>query len=322
MILCVTPNPALDRILVTPDFHAGRVYRVNEYRLAAGGKGLNVARSIKRLAEAEEASAQAVCAGFLGGRTGRWVAELAEADGLEAAWTWIEGETRTCVIVTNPENGETTVLNEAGPQLVPADWSRLCDEVSAVAAKADLVCLSGSLPPGLPPDSLGRLVGRLQAAGRRPWVDAAGESLRTAIEAHPALVKVNVAEGCGVLGRGEAKTVAEALDAGQRVRTLGAGPVPMDVVLTWGAAGALALTGEGLWFCQPPATSAVSNIGCGDAFFAGLAVARLAGAAWPEALRRATAAGTANTLVAGGGQFTLKDYSTLLEKTQVKPLLP
>ena len=42
------------------------------------------------------------------------------------------------------------------------------------------------------------------------------------------------------------------------------------------------------------------------------------GKGWPEALRDAVAAGTANTLSAGGGQFTVQEFRNIREQVQIQ----
>ncbi|HVN15578.1 MAG TPA: hypothetical protein VMT73_07540 [Anaerolineales bacterium] len=49
MILCLTPNPAIDRTLYLDAIHLGKVHRTQKMLTAAGGKGLNVARTIHTL---------------------------------------------------------------------------------------------------------------------------------------------------------------------------------------------------------------------------------------------------------------------------------
>ena len=51
MILCITPNVAIDRTLLVPAFSKGGISRATETIVAAGGKGINVARAIKVLGE-------------------------------------------------------------------------------------------------------------------------------------------------------------------------------------------------------------------------------------------------------------------------------
>ncbi|MFN8569315.1 MAG: PfkB family carbohydrate kinase [Kouleothrix sp.] len=56
-----------------------------------------------------------ICAGFLGGDSGRLVARLAEHEQLPGEWTWIDGETRTCTILVDQAGHDATVINEVGP---------------------------------------------------------------------------------------------------------------------------------------------------------------------------------------------------------------
>ena len=81
MILCVTSNPAIDRTLLVDALRVGEVHRAQKTLIAAGGKGLNVARTIHAL------GGSPFCMGLLGGHTGNLLAELAEREGLSAYWT-------------------------------------------------------------------------------------------------------------------------------------------------------------------------------------------------------------------------------------------
>ena len=49
MIVTVTLNAALDRSLTVPIFQLGHRHRASEVLTLAGGKGINVARALKRL---------------------------------------------------------------------------------------------------------------------------------------------------------------------------------------------------------------------------------------------------------------------------------
>lgn len=44
MIVCITPNPALDHTLIVPSLRLGAVQRANQTIITAGGKSVNVAR--------------------------------------------------------------------------------------------------------------------------------------------------------------------------------------------------------------------------------------------------------------------------------------
>jgi len=82
--------------------------------------------------------------------------------------------------------------------------------------------------------------------------------------------------------------------------------------------GALLATNEGRWHAQGPRVRVVSTVGSGDSFLGGLVSALDGGKNWPEALRDAVAAGTANVLSAGGGQFAFQEFKDFLEQIQIQ----
>jgi 1-phosphofructokinase family hexose kinase len=294
MLLTLTPNLALDRTLIAPGFRRADVCRVEEVRLAAGGKGVNVARVAGELGQAAR-----IC-GPLGGDTGRAVAELAAAEGLEAAWCWLRaGETRTCTILIDPAARDDMAVNERGPALAGADWGTLARIARAEAARADLLACCGSLPPGVPPEAYTRLLSELLADGRRVLLDTSGAVLRQSLDLPLDLVKVNGDELGEALGLPIA-TPAQALEAAAAVRARG----PQLVVVTLGRQGAVALGDVGGYHAAAPPIDALSSVGSGDALLAGFAVGLLRGASLPEALRLGVACGTVNAANIGGGIVT------------------
>jgi 1-phosphofructokinase family hexose kinase len=309
MILCVTPNPAVDRTLVVPRIHVGEVMRAQESMIAAGGKGLNVARVARAL------GGEIICAGFLGGHSGRLVAELAEREGLGGAWTWIAGETRTCVIVIEPGGHDATVFNETGPTTTPEDWRRLIAEVPQRAANSAAVCVSGSLPPGSGPRDYAGLLAALRPAERPVWVDTSGPALGAALEVPGVAIKVNGSEAAGLVG----SPIERPDQAAAAARAL-AGRTGGPVVLTLGGAGAVLADAAGTWHAQPPALRIVSTVGSGDAFLAGLVLSLTRGAPLPEALRRAAAAGAANALLVGGGRIDAAQADEIWSRTELRML--
>ncbi len=307
MILTVTPNTALDRIEILPSLQPGKVLRSTSLTLSPGGKGVNVARAIKNL------GGEATCAGFLGGHTGLQHAHLVSRENLPATWTWIDSETRAAIVIVDEQSGETTVINEEGPTVTAADWERLQADVLRLSEQAQAVCLSGSLPLGLETDCFADLVRALNGARRRVWVDSSGATLRAAVQARPAVVKVNGYEAAGLLGWREIQDVSTSLQAAQTIQQSGMS----QVVLTLGKLGAVLASDAGVWFAQPPEIKILCTIGSGDAFLGGLVLAWLNQEPDPGSLRRAVAAGSANTLSVGGGKFTRQEFEDVLANTTV-----
>lgn len=302
MILCVTPNPAIDRTLLVPDFRLGDVSRAQAVLTVAGGKGLNVARVVRLL------GGDALCAGPLGGHSGRWFADLAAREGLRARWTPIAAETRFAIIIADGSGRDASLINEPGPPITSAEWDAFAADVRREAAAARTITFSGSVPSGPTPEQFAALLRACVEAGAETWADSSGAWLAAAAGVRGLNVKVNGSEVEAIAGRAVADA-AEAValaDRARRERGLA------RVVLTLGRRGAVLAGAAGAWVAQPPEVKAVSSVASGDAFLAALALALSQGAAEDGALARGVAAGAANAMSVGGGQFALADYERAL----------
>jgi tagatose 6-phosphate kinase len=84
---------------------------------------------------------------------------------------------------------------------------------------------------------------------------------------------------------------------------------PAAVVVSLGADGLYADTGDGGWQAVPPVVQAGNATGAGDAAAAGLAQGLALGHPWDERLRHAAALGTAAALSPVAGEFSPADYA-------------
>jgi 1-phosphofructokinase family hexose kinase len=304
MLLCFTPNPAIDRVLLAPGFRHAESVRVAEARESAGGKGVNVARVARTL------GMQARICGPLAGTNGRRIAALADAEGFDTRWCWlVEGESRICMLVIDQAAPDTLVINERGPTTSPADWDALAQLVTAEAAQASAIAVSGSLPPGVPADKLTALLRDL--ASHRPiYLDTSGAALTAALGLPLALLKVNAEELGEALGT-PITTPAGARAAAALVQSRG----PAAVIVSLGAAGAVAYDPHGAWLARPPTLTAISAVGSGDAMLAGVAAALAERGDLAEALRMGVACGAANTLAVGAGILRAEDVTRLCAAT-------
>jgi 1-phosphofructokinase family hexose kinase len=309
VILCLGPNPAIDRTFIIPRLKTGVIYRPEHKIIVGGGKGINVARAVRRL------GGESLCAGFVGGHEGRFMAQLVEEEGLPSRWTWIDGQTRTCTIVADPETGQATVFNELGPSVTAEDWNRLQADMLAVSPELDFMCISGSVPQGTPPESYQALIRALAETGKPVWVDTSGKSLRAAMGLQRIGIKVNGEEAGEILGR-EINDVESAAKAASEISRKTGSPV----VLTLGAEGGVMADGTGCWHAKPPPIRPINAVASGDSFLAGLAVALSQGKPAGEALRWAVAAGTANALNVGGAQIRLEDFEKMAAGTVLRAL--
>jgi 1-phosphofructokinase family hexose kinase len=305
-IACVTPNPAIDRTLIVPGWHVGAVQRPEQVIVAAGGKGLNVARVIRVL------GGDPLCLGPVGGHSGRWLSDLAQQEGLRGVWTWTAGETRTCTIVLDSEAGTSTGLYETGDPVSRDDWARLSADVLRECVEVEFVCFSGSLPPGVPASDFGDLLRALSEAGRSVWVDTSGPALDTACQIAGIGLKVNDAE---------IERCCSVRSLHLRQRDCRRGVWRGHDYQTLGQAGALLSAAYGTWHAAPPVIQPVNATGSGDAFLGGWLLALAEQCAMPEALGRAVAAGAANALSSSGGRFQRATYEQILTEVVVRRFL-
>ena len=326
MIICVTPNVAVDRTYVVPSIQWGTVLRSNRTLVAAGGKGLNVARAITVLGD------EPLVMGILGGRSGELVAELAAKEELMAQWSWASGDTRNCAILVGEDGSPETVINDRGGKISITEWLQFVQDIVAVikghsdhppfddnqpnqgsraSGSANVVCVCGSLPPGAPPQSPADLIEAVMATGTPVWVDASGPTLRHAVEAQPFGLKINDEEAGRLLKR-QLVYLDDAHGAARTIRQLGIA----YVIITLGARGAVLHSPNGEYHLRAPYVEASSAVGSGDAFLGGFLVANTRGSTDQLALAWAVAAGAANTLIPGGGLFARADFDDLLAELQ------
>jgi 1-phosphofructokinase len=282
MIVTVTANPAVDRTLVISGFRTGATNRAAVERVDAGGKGINVAGNLARL------GCRVVATGLLGDINGHQVATTLAAHGITQDFVRVPGEVRTNIKIIDPATGVETEINEPGPPVSPEALEALVARIAALAGECSVMVFSGSLPPGAPPDLYARCIRLASAAGVKTVLDSAGAPLQYGIAATPDLVKPNRAEAEDLL-RMRIRDERELAVAAQRLLERGA----RSAVISLGADGAVSASGEGLWRARLPRVAPHNTVGAGDAMVAGLAYALERCLPSGEALRLATALGSA-----------------------------
>lgn len=307
MILCVNPNAAIDKTLVVDSFQLNAIHRPTFELSLPGGKGCNVARVAKALGQ------QPVVTGWVGGHHGLFIEEGLHAEGIQTAFIHTLVESRDCISILDSSTGTMTEIYEKGRPVSPAELGEFYENFQAWLPRVKMVTFSGSLPPGVPTNFYARLIGMAQAADVRTILDSSGEALRQGLEeGHPSVLKCNRAELGGVIGQ-----PLDSLDDVRRIIRELSARLDIRVVITLGGAGAVAAEGGRLWLVQAPSIEAISAVGSGDAFLAGLACGLLAGKPFDQALCLAVAAGSANAMQIGAGRLRVGDIDMLLEQVRV-----
>jgi len=263
MILTITLHPAIDLLVELDRLEANVVVRAETATRIAAGKGVNVARMAAHLGVAAHAVV------VTGRDTAAEYAMLANAQGLSIELLTTPGPTRTNISVHEAATGRHYKINTPGGAVDAAVVAGAERAIADAATAGRAIVLSGSLPPGLAPQDLARLVEAARRARVPAFVDAEGEALRAALEARPTGAKANLGEWAGALGI-EAPDAVEMLRAIRR--HLGPSAPPL-LAVTDGARGAALGDDTGVWQAMPSATAPRRSVGAGDAFLAGMVVA-------------------------------------------------
>jgi 1-phosphofructokinase family hexose kinase len=308
VIVTVTPNPSLDRTLTVPRIAFNEVLRATASRLDWGGKGLNVSRALKAL------DADSVATGFVGGATGRLLERGLGDLGIATDFVTIAGETRTNIVITDADMGRYVKVNEAGPAVQADEVATFLDRAGERAHPGDIWVLSGSLPPGAPPDFYARLVTLVQARGAKALLDSSGEPLRLGCAASPYLVKPNVVEAEEMAGM-QIRSNADALSAAECFQRQGV----EWVALSLGADGLLVASARRAVWARPPRVQVRNPVGAGDTLLAGIAWALERGLPPEEMARWGVAAGTAAAMREGVSVGSRAEVEVLYGQTQTSP---
>jgi len=312
VIVTVTLNAAIDRTLTVPNFQLGHRHRASQGLTLAGGKGINVARALKRL------DVPVVATGLAGGRTGTRIIEELTSEAILNDFVRIGDESRTSTAVVDPTTATYTEINEWGPAVAQDELEMLFEKLHYLSRGASMVVFAGSLPRDVEDDFYAEAIRDLTRRGVQCVLDSEGEPLRRGVEAFPALVSPNQREAEGLVGQelNDDEDFAMALEA---IAEMGARNVLISAETACFAL-LRADRSRHRFHCVPPHVDAVSAVGAGDVLLAGYLAAAFAERPLDEALRSAVAAAAASTLAVGAGRFDPREAGRLESGVDVRQL--
>ena len=312
MIITVTLNAAIDKTLEVPNFRLGRRHRSVEQTTMAGGKGVNVARALKRLGQ------PVIATGLAGGPTGTRIVEQLTEESILNDFVRIREESRSNTAVTDPTTGEQTEINERGPAVTAQEVELFCDKLLYLARGAQICVFAGSLPRRVEPTLYADLIRELRKLGVTTIVDTDGDPLRQAVRAEPSVVSPNVLEAEELVGH-EFNDDEDRLIAVREMTELGA----REAIMTADDGGFAMVTEEGgsqLYRLRVDPLETYSAVGSGDAFLAGYVAARYTGRPPAECLRFGVACGAESTQHFGAGTLDRREVERLVSSVEISEL--
>ena len=236
-IITLTLSPAIDVTYAIPGEISLGLNRADKFTLTAGGKGINVARSIAR--EAKKYSAEVDCTALYpsGGAVGDLLTDALSREGIRA----LPVKTEACCRVNASAisaDGRDIEINARGAEITADELLKIEAELD-VLDEGDVLAICGSVPSGVEKSYYAQLIRRMKARGVICVLDCDGEAMRLAVcgDCPPDYVKPNeqeLREFCKSIG---AESSAEAIVKASGGRC--------TVIATYGGAGAALVRANG-----------------------------------------------------------------------------
>ena len=255
MITTLTPSPSIDLDYELPHLKLGGVNRALGFGLHAGGKGVNVSRVLTLM------KVNNVALVPMAKVNGDFFLNAAESENLRLEILPIGSPLRFNVSLVH--EGLTTKVNSESSSWTSAEAKKIAGRFKLRARRSEFAVIGGSLPAGLDPAWLAKLV--YDNVNRtKVVVDCSGEVLRAAVAAKPFLIKPNQEEAENLIGSA-ISTMADAVTACFEMAAMGA----QNVLLSLGEKGSLFWNGESLFRANAEKIDATNTVGAGDALLAG-----------------------------------------------------
>ena len=305
MITTICLNPSFDKTVEVDHLIPGGLNRIRDMRQDMGGKGLNVATAAHRL------GLEVQCLGCMGENGADRLTAMMEREGIRHGFLRVPGDVRTNTKIVSGDGQGVTELNEPGALMDDASLKAFLAMAKERVHPGDVAVLTGSLPPGCPEGTYRELM--RQMSGVRCLLDAEGRELALGVEAHPFLIKPNLAELQSTLGL-ELRTLRAIRDAALIFLHKGV----ENGVVSMGSMGAMCVWEGHTLYAPALRVEARSTVGAGDAMVAGILKGLSEGQDMAHAFRYGMAAGAASVMTEGTQLLRPEDFESLISQVKVQ----
>lgn len=303
MIVTITINPAIDKTTVVEKLVPEKKLRCSEITIEAGGGGINVSKAIKKL------GGHCMAVFPCGGSNGELLKQLLLAENIDYRPVPILASTREIFTVTELSGNAQYRFVTPGGSMKHEDLENCIKTITSIKPSPQIIVISGSLPPGVPPGFMATLAGLSKKIGAKCIIDTSGKPLQLAATEGVYLLKPNLTELCSLVGKSFLQ-LNEVEEAAREVIQRGHCEV---IVVSMGPAGALLVTKTDHERIVAPIVKKLTTIGAGDSMVGGMAWMLLKGASLSEVVRFGVACGTAAAMNQDTGLFNKADVFKLYE---------
>lgn len=304
MILCLCPNPSIDKYVWVNDIQTRKVNRVIKEKSFAGGKGIHVAMGIHELGE------EVSILGFWGETNGKWIKDLCENTGIKCFGPEIKGWNRTCLTFkSDGKYNETEILGN-GPYIKEKEYMSFVTDYKRLMNESDYVEMSGSWPESFNSADYSVFLELAKKKNKITFVDCSGDLLQSALDFYPDTIHISYQEGQSFYRE---KDSIEQI-TGKLLKNC------RQAVVTNGKKGLNMHVNNELIHALARVENVISEVGSGDSLVAGLVFARVKSYSVEDTARLAAACGAANCIREDLGMFYKKDVDRLFSQVELSKM--
>ncbi len=188
MILILTINPLLEyRYSINNFIHPGN-FRNTPLQLAAGGKGINISRQLKKL------SAESRDYYFAGGFAGKMFSEILDNEGLRANFVKTKSDTRTASVIIDNYNKKVTTIFSVNADISNSEKNEYLSKLEKMIQTCEILVCSGSSPCDNCNSIFPLALSIANKYGKTSVLDTYGHHLPDCLNAKPTIVHLNQQE--------------------------------------------------------------------------------------------------------------------------------
>ena len=310
MILTVTPNTALDKILFIDEWIPGTPMRTKKIVTCVGGKGLDSSVVLSHLG----VKTTGLC--FVAGEVGKQLLEVVEKYGIATVPIWVNGETRIAHVISELKHHRHSHVISGELSITRDHVQQFLNQFDEFVTQAKYVICAGTIPSTISQDLYGQIT---QIALRQHvpiLIDLSKEAILQAIPVRPTIIKINWDEFRWTFTT-DAPSIKELIPAAQKIyQEYGLNAL----VLTLGREGILVFSPEGDFYAIAPEQIAVNAAGAGDAVSSALVWRLSEGDKWENALRWSTATSAAVVLTEGTADCRMEDILRIFPFVKIQTI--
>lgn len=305
----VNLNLGIDKIYIIENFRENDVFRPSRLITSLGGKGMNVARVLRELRVKTEIFSVA-------GRINENIIERnLEKEKFNLKKIFFKGESRECIIISDPVTNRQTVINEKGLKLNKGNIKRMKREFREFRMNKKIMIFSGSVPRGVPDNIYGYMIKKSKIKGIRCFLDTSGKFLAEGIKAKPFMIKPNIFELQDITSR-KLRSIEDVAKRAVEIAEEGI----QWVIVSMCEKGVVFCYENMCWHAEIPPVNMKSTVGSGDSLVAGFTYSYLRNYSIENIIRMSTACAVANSLSVKPGSCRIEDIDKLNSEIKIRKI--